>query len=139
MFDHLEIRVTDRRRPQVRFLAAGEDLIEESIGPGADGRGLSPVRQFPLDEPSPLRAAEEPRRVVLAEPECTGGCCGYLTAVIRRIGDVVLWTDWEIPADSTRPLEYTFDAAQYEAELARAAADPWWRSPRDEPDPGAAG
>ncbi|KJS52429.1 hypothetical protein VM98_31500 [Streptomyces rubellomurinus subsp. indigoferus] len=123
MFDRLELRVvTDRRSSQVRFLVNGEDVVEESIGPGTDGRGPSSVLLFPPDGPSPLRATEEPRRVVLGEPECTGGCCGYLSAVIRRIADVVLWSDWELPADATRPLEYTFDAAQYEAELTRAAA-----------------
>ncbi|MER7667128.1 hypothetical protein ABTY61_01530 [Kitasatospora sp. NPDC096128] len=127
MFDHLEIRPAERgaRWPLARLLVNAEDVIAESVGPEGRSRSLSAL--FPLTRPSPLRAGRRPRRVNLGEPDCTGGCCGYLSAVVQRIGDVVLWSDWELPVDATRPLEYTFEAARYEAELDRAEADPWWR------------
>ncbi|MET8629358.1 hypothetical protein ABZW30_37445 [Kitasatospora sp. NPDC004669] len=47
--------------------------------------------------------------------------------MVQRIGDIVMWSDRELPADATRPLEFTFEAEQYGAELARIEADPWWR------------
>ncbi|MBD0691582.1 hypothetical protein [Streptomyces sp. CBMA123] len=127
MFDRLELVLPqpDDRWPLVRFLVNGEDVIEGSVG--SDGRGRSPFAQFPVAGASELRATGEPRRVNLGEPECDGGCCGYLSAVVQRIGEVVLWSDWELPDGATRPMEYTFEAAAYEAELARAEADPWWR------------
>ncbi|MFD5461922.1 hypothetical protein ACFWIQ_03710 [Kitasatospora sp. NPDC127059] len=128
MFDHLDVLLPEPEDhwPQVRFLVNGEDVIEGSVGP--DGRGRSPMAQFPAVGASGLRATDEPRRVNLGEPACDGGCCGYLSAVVQRIGEVVLWTDWELPVGATRPLEYAFEAARYEAELDRAEADPRWRS-----------
>ncbi|MFJ9696028.1 hypothetical protein [Kitasatospora sp. NPDC101183] len=132
MFDHLEILLPEpgHRWPQVRFLVNGEDVIAGSIGPGDEAHGRSVQALFPVGEPSPLRATGQPRRVNLGEPDCTGGCCGYLSAVVRRIDDVVLWSDWEMPWEAVRPLEYTFEADAYEAELARAAADASVRGPR---------
>ncbi|GHE35992.1 hypothetical protein ACFUZA_22115 [Streptomyces cellulosae] len=74
--------------------------------------------------PSPLRATGEARRLELGEPECTGGCCGFLTVVVQRCGGIVQWSDWELPAKApTRLLDLHFDADQYDAEVARAEAD----------------
>ncbi len=65
----------------------------------------------------------------LGEPECTGGCCGFLSVVVQRFGDIVRWSDWEVPyAPALLPLEFHFDADQYDAELARVEADRWWQA-----------
>ncbi|MGW4697042.1 hypothetical protein ACWEO1_32205 [Kitasatospora cineracea] len=84
---------------------------------------------LPAAGDGPLRATGEARRVELGEPECTGGCCGYLAAVVRRHGALVVWSDWETPADEPAPPDFHFDARQYDAELARATADRWWDVP----------
>ncbi|MGV9318399.1 hypothetical protein [Streptomyces sp. NPDC003660] len=60
--------------------------------------------------------------MVLGEPECTGGCCGYLSVFVRRCGDIVEWSDWEVPEGGVRPPTFHFDAGRYEAEVARASA-----------------
>ncbi|WP_329500881.1 hypothetical protein [Kitasatospora herbaricolor] len=65
----------------------------------------------------------------LGEPECTGGCCGFLSVVVQRLGGIVQWSDWEVPYldTATRPLEFHFDADEYDAELVRARADRSWQ------------
>ncbi|GAA1406773.1 hypothetical protein GCM10009639_54960 [Kitasatospora putterlickiae] len=135
MFDHLEIRVVPpgpRSAAQVRFRINGEDVIAEAVREG--GRGPYTADVLPAGRPSPLRATGEARRLNLGEPECTGGCCGYLTVVVRRFGKVVRWSDWEMPRESPlapgpRPLpQLHFDASQYDAELARAEADRSWQA-----------
>ncbi|MFE7564767.1 hypothetical protein [Kitasatospora sp. NPDC057500] len=121
MFDQLEIRVlTPGRRSaaQVEWWVNGENLVAQVIGPGGYGPHAAAV--FPRAGSGPLRATGEPRRVDLGEPECTGGCCGFLSAVVQRLGDVVRWSDWEVPAGGTRPPEFDFEAARYEAALRRA-------------------
>ena len=80
----------------------------------------------------PLAATEEPRRVMITQPTCTAGCCGALYVTIRREGDQVLWESWENTSNITAvPTDFHFDSAQYEAELARAAADRSWEEPLD--------
>ncbi|WP_329569714.1 hypothetical protein [Kitasatospora sp. NBC_01266] len=131
MFDRLGIQVLapgPRFAAQTRFWVNGEDLVEQAVGPG--GYGPSAVSVFPVGRPGLLRATGEPRRVELGEPECTGGCCGFLSAVVQRFGNVVRWSDWEVPADGTRPLEFDFEADRYEAELARVEAPGWRRRGR---------
>ncbi|MES4886604.1 hypothetical protein [Streptomyces sp. NPDC096012] len=128
MFDRLEIRVLPRgpRFPaQLRFRVNGEDVVEQAVGTG--GRGPLAAEALPFGLPSPLRATREPCRVRLGEPECTGGCCGFLSVVVQRIGDVVHWSDWQVPRVGARPSEFDFDASEYDAEVARAEADPWRR------------
>ena len=80
----------------------------------------------------PLTVTEEPRRIMITEPVCTAGCCGALYVTLRREGDQVIWDSWENTSDTTAlPATIRFDAAQYEAELARAAADRSWEEPLD--------
>lgn len=124
MFDRLEISfqaASFESHRLVRLCVDGEDVVEEGAGPGA--RGLGVDRMFPLGAPSPLRATPEPRRVDLGEPDCTGGCCGFLSAVVQRHGDVVQWTEWLVPAGESRPPELDFEADAYDAELDRAEAE----------------
>ncbi|RLP93994.1 hypothetical protein [Micromonospora sp. CV4] len=74
-----------------------------------------------------LHADVEPHEVRLAEAGCTEGCCGALYVTIQRRGDEVVWRDWRNPddCDLTVPV-FTFDAAQYDAEIARAESDRTW-------------
>ncbi|WP_063752551.1 hypothetical protein [Streptomyces sp. NRRL S-350] len=127
MFDRLEIRVLPpgpRIAAELRVLVNGEDLVAQSAGPAGQGPWAGLL--FPRDRPSPLHATDRPHRVELGEPECTGGCCGYLSATVQRHGTVIRWSDWEVPRLQTRPPEFDFEAEQYDAELARVEAGPWW-------------
>ncbi|MEU6974025.1 hypothetical protein AB0A71_41175 [Kitasatospora aureofaciens] len=134
MFDHLEIGVLPpgpRFAAQVRFRVNGEDVVGEVVRGG--GRGPYAADVLPAGRPSPLRATDEARRLELGESECTGGCCGFLTVVVQRFGEIVQWSDWEMPREypldhDPYPLpEFHFDASQYDAELARAEADRSWQ------------
>ncbi|WP_331739147.1 hypothetical protein OG242_32745 (plasmid) [Streptomyces sp. NBC_00727] len=134
MFDRLEIKALphEPRFPaQLRFWVNGEDVVEATVGEG--GRGPYAAEALPAGLPSPLRATGEARRLELGEPDCTGGCCGFLTVVVQRFGEIVQWSDWEVPwAAHTEmpypPPELHFDASQYDAEVARAEADRWWQA-----------
>lgn len=64
---------------------------------------------------------------MLGEPECTGGCCGYLSVFVQRHGGIVEWSDWQVPIDRVRPPAFYFDADQYDAELTRALTDRRWQ------------
>lgn len=56
----------------------------------------------------------------------------YLGPGIRRPVVRVFWDAWENTSDMTAvPSEFRFATAQYEAELARAAADHSWEEPLD--------
>ncbi|WP_406376354.1 hypothetical protein OG788_43235 [Streptomyces sp. NBC_00647] len=128
MFDRLEIAVLPpgpRFPAQLRFWVNGKDVVEQAVGAG--GRGPFAAQALPFDLPSTLRATREPRRVQLGEPECTGGCCGFLSLVVQRTANVVQWSDWQVPDSGARPLEFDFDASEYDAEVARAGADFWRR------------
>ncbi|MEY9871594.1 hypothetical protein ABH931_001067 [Streptacidiphilus sp. MAP12-33] len=82
-----------------------------------------------------LRADPEPREVRLAEAWCTEGCCGALYVTVVREDDTVVWRDWRRPpARRDQPPRpelptYRFDAAAYDAALARAAARRTWEWP----------
>ncbi|WP_063801633.1 MULTISPECIES: hypothetical protein [Streptomyces] len=121
MFDRLEIGVLPpgpRWGAQLRFWVNGEDVVAAATGP--EGRGGPLVADvLSAGAPSPLRGAGRAVRVELGEPECTGGCCGFLSVVVQRVGDTVQWTDWQVPHRETAPPEFLFEARQYDAELAR--------------------
>ncbi|MFG2479217.1 hypothetical protein [Streptomyces fagopyri] len=127
MFDRLEIRVLPqgpRFAAQLRFWVNGEDVVEVAVEEG--GRGPLVADVLPAGQPSLLRATSEARRVELGEPECTGGCCGFLSVVVQRFGDIIQWSGWEVPYAPAAPLpDFHFEASQYDAELARAEADRW--------------
>ncbi|MFB7089372.1 hypothetical protein [Streptomyces sp. NPDC056296] len=114
---------------EVRPLIDGVDVLKE-IHP--EGVADSCRRWTGPAESRPLAVTEETRRIMITEPTCTAGCCGALYVAMRREGDWVIWDDWENTSDSTAvPPDFRFDAAQYEAELARAAADRGWEEPVD--------
>ncbi|MFE0823215.1 hypothetical protein ACFW40_08640 [Streptomyces sp. NPDC058807] len=114
---------------EVRPLIDGVDVLKE-VHPA----GLAPSRRYWTGpaETWPLTATETPRRVMITEPACTSGRCGALYVTVRRVGDRVTWEAWENTGDVTAvPPDFRFDAAQYEAGLARAAADRDWEEPVD--------
>ncbi|UQI47965.1 hypothetical protein M1P56_28330 [Streptomyces sp. HU2014] len=127
----LRLLVPDRNDPrfrdhpmEVRPLIDGQDVLERVF---PDGFAGSP-RAW-LDTEGPLTATEVPREVRLAEPECGAPCCGAVTVTVRREGDQVVWADWRNTGDGGETVpDIRFDAAQYDAELARAAADRSWES-----------
>ncbi|MEU6200719.1 hypothetical protein [Streptomyces sp. NPDC047061] len=105
----------------MQFRVDGADVVAEAVGEG--GRGPFTEEALPADGHGALWATGEGRRVVLGEPECTGGCCGYLSVFVQRHGEVVEWSDWQVPTDGTRPPAFHFGADQYDAELTRALTD----------------
>ncbi|MBB5810718.1 hypothetical protein [Streptomyces collinus] len=114
---------------EVRPLIDGVDLLK---GVHPEGVALSCRHWRGPAESWPLKATNQPRRVMLTEPTCTAGCCGALYVTMRREGDRVVWDAWENTSNITAVLaDIHFDAAQYDAELARAAADRSWEEPVD--------
>ncbi|MFH9295149.1 hypothetical protein [Streptomyces sp. NPDC017520] len=114
---------------EVRPLIDGMDVLR-AVHPEAMARSrrhwTGPTESWPL------AVTEDPRRVNIGEPPCTAGCCGALYVTMRREGDRVIWDDWENTSNATAlPADCWFDVAQYEAELARAAADRSWEEPVD--------
>jgi hypothetical protein len=124
MFDRLIIEVLPRG-PRfagwMRFWINGVDVVGEAVGEG--GRGPYTRDVLPVGCSGPLHATGEGRRVEFGEPGCTGGCCGFLSVVVQRFGDLVQWSDWEVPYGEARPPDFHFDAREYDAELARADSD----------------
>ncbi|MFE3939049.1 hypothetical protein ACFXPJ_36170, partial [Streptomyces goshikiensis] len=116
---------------EVRPLADGRDLLAEIHPDGTSSCSsrhlLGPVGGWPF------AASDEPRRVELSNNDCVTSCCGGIFVTIRRQGDRVLWTSWENTEDNRDPLpaDLHFDAAQYDAELARAGSDVSWEGPVD--------
>lgn len=121
MFDRLEITVLPpgpRFAAQLRLRVNGEDVVEQAAG--HQGRGPLATDALLVASPNSLHATSEARRVELGEPECTGGCCGFLSVVVQRVGGVVQWSGWQVPSGKTQPPEFHFDASQYDAELVRS-------------------
>ncbi|MER5707068.1 hypothetical protein [Streptomyces sp. NPDC002122] len=125
----IDVAVADPGDPDVvetRFLIDGRPLVPEAFGTGA---GESPER---LLDSGALRAAPEPSEVRLAEAYCTEGCCGALYVTVRREGEHVVWSDWRRPGGPAGLPDlpaYRFDAAAYDAEIARAENDHGWTWP----------
>ncbi|MEU0949122.1 hypothetical protein ABZ379_41565 [Streptomyces canus] len=114
---------------EVHPLIDGVDVLKE-VHP--EGLGLSCRHWRGPAQSWPLAVTEEPRRIMITEPVCTAGCCGALYVTIRREGDQVIWDAWENTSNITAvPADFRFDSTQYEAELARAAADRSWEEPVD--------
>lgn len=116
---------------EVRPFVDGRDLLAE-IHP--DGTSSCSSRHLlGAVEDGPFAASDEPRRVELSNNDCVTDCCGGVFVTIRRQGDRVIWTSWENTHDVRVPVpgDVHFDAAQYDAELARAGADVSWEGPVD--------
>lgn len=120
----------DREPVETRILLDGRPVV-----PAVFARGPAHSPEYLLDD-SHLRAGPEPREVQLAQPNCTEECCGALHVTIRRDGDHVVWENWRRPRimpGSREPAPelpaYRFDAAAYDAEIARAETDRSWSWP----------
>ncbi|KKZ71368.1 hypothetical protein VO63_24140 [Streptomyces showdoensis] len=122
----------ERRPVETRFLIDGRPLVPEAFG-----RGPGHAPEHLLDS-GDLVATGEPREVRLAEAWCTEGCCGALHVTVVREGDEVVWRDWRrpdrLPGGAVPPPlpAYRFDAAAYDAELARAVREDGWSWPARE-------
>lgn len=115
----------DRDRVETRILVDGRPVV-----PALFSRGPANSPELLLED-GRLRAGPEPREVQLAEAGCTEGCCGALHVTIRRDGDEVVWSNWRraLPGSeepAPQPAPYRFDAAAYDAEVARAETDRGW-------------
>ena len=98
--------------------------------PRAFGLAMSRGPEWLLHSGGGLRATAVPREVMLAEPDCTEGCCGALRADIRR-DEAKGRVEWEIwrSHGAERRERFDFDAAAYDAEIARAEAVFTWEWP----------
>ncbi|MFJ9760998.1 hypothetical protein [Streptomyces sp. NPDC101149] len=129
MFNRLEVGAVPpgpRWAAQLLVRIDGEDVVAQAVG--ERGRGPFAQEMLPAAGHGPLWATGGGRRVVLGEPECTGGCCGHLSVFVQRHGQIVEWSDWEVPFDQVRPPAFHFDADQYDAELTRALTDRRWQA-----------
>ena len=95
----------------VRPLVDGAEPAIIAVAVGADPDDLL----WPPEAPA-LAATDVPRAVVVAICDCGVRGCGDVSVEIARRGATVEWR----AADGT---VLTFDAAAYDAEVARAAAD----------------
>lgn len=142
----LQIQVLDDRpadRPVVTILVDGAPPFE-GVAPG--WRGFDPDDLLGAD--SPLLPPDYGRRTALLTCSCGVGGCGVMAPYVvpSPDGRRVSWVDfrdyvgvfdqpvargsedhegrpWDLP-------DLHFDRAQYEAEVARAAADRSWETPR---------
>lgn len=132
---HRDSAAQDSGRLGGRFLGGGAPPGRRRGRPGRGPSGRAGAQLPALDRPGRDLAAggtREPRRIMLAEPTCTAGCRGALYVTVRCEGERVIWDAWENTSDATAlPADMAFDAGQYEAELARAAADRDWEEPVD--------
>lgn len=116
----IEVAVHDPARREVvetRLLVGGRPLVDEAFGRGP---GRPPED---LLGTGALRATATGHEVRLAEAYCTEGCCGALYTTIRREGEEVVWDGWRVPHKGAPPPAYRFEAAAYDAEVARAETD----------------
>lgn len=112
---------------QVRiFCVLAGSVDEVELTERGAGLGMGP---FDLLLPEiRLVATREARSVPVARCICGTYGCAMTDAVIVRDGDAVRW-DWEHEAPIDRPL--VFDAAQYDAEVARIGTDRSWERRED--------
>jgi hypothetical protein len=140
----LEVDTSVPQRPEVRVLVGGDEVLrtdgEERNGPAGllDNGALVP--QLP------------PRRIALYGCGCGEFGCFVVAPLVERDGALVVWRDFrtvtgeyhdalpspdsgpdpvQVDDVSSRPLpvpDLAFDAAQYDAEVARASADRSWET-----------
>ncbi|RST14150.1 hypothetical protein E2C00_18090 [Streptomyces sp. WAC05374] len=112
---------------EVRPLIDGRDVLAEIHPEGVASCSrrwwFGPANEWPL------AASAEPRRVELSNNDC----CGGIFVTIHRQADRVVWSSWQNTNDIRVPVppDVHFDAAQCDAELARAVADTGWEEPVD--------
>ncbi|QSB06685.1 hypothetical protein [Natronoglycomyces albus] len=109
----------------VEFLIDGMPLVANLFQRGS-GAGPSTL----LSGHSPLLVTAQPREVSLAEAWCTAGCCGQLWAKMwLDDAETVVWEVRDSLAAQGEVTVYRFDAAAYQAEVARAHGEWDWEWP----------
>jgi hypothetical protein len=107
VFDRLEISLLPsglRFAAQLRLRVNGGDVVEQAAG--HEARGPLATDALLVGGPNSLHATVQERRVELGEPECTGGCRGFLSVVIQRVRGIVQWSSWRVPTGGTQPPEF---------------------------------
>ncbi|PZT75601.1 hypothetical protein [Streptomyces sp. AC1-42W] len=130
-FSRLAIEICERDPDDPDTIEARVLVDGLPVVPAYFGRGPADSPERLLDTGA-LWATGEPREVRLAEAYCTEGCCGALYVTVRRDGDQVVWSGWRspVPPGGKRELpELRFEAAAYDAEVARARDDGSWMWP----------
>ncbi|WP_335990564.1 hypothetical protein [Glycomyces sp. MUSA5-2] len=92
-------------------------------------RGHSDRPETVLHDGRGLEALAEPREVKIGDTGCVEECCGAFRAVISRRGGLVEWEVRDTGLKDPPTTRFTFDADQYDAEVARATADFDWEWP----------
>ncbi|MCG5443040.1 hypothetical protein NIE79_000830 [Micromonospora sp. NIE79] len=103
---------------QVRVYVNGTEMTSAGAGLGMDPYDV-------LVPTNRLVAASEPCTVAIARCECGVYGCGSTDVTIARDGDLVHW-DWSLEVPMMRGV--SFVAAEYDAEVARVAADHSWET-----------
>ncbi|MBQ1030318.1 hypothetical protein ACX27O_26975 [Micromonospora sp. SD19] len=104
---------------QVQVYVNGTEMTSAGAGLGMDPYDV-------LVPTNRLAATPEPRTVAIARCECGVYGCGSTDVIIVRDGDLVHW-DWSLEVPMMRGV--SFAAAEYDAEVARVAADHSWETP----------
>ncbi|WP_424215300.1 hypothetical protein ACN20G_26345 [Streptomyces sp. BI20] len=120
MFSTIEFRVA---QGQVYTFINGVDLVDKYVG--RHGRGGDPEVLFPTTGTGPLTATRAGTTVHLAEPDCNGGCCGYLQADVHLQDIRVQWSNWYVPSHHPDiPDTLWFDVDQYARAIAAITPGP---------------
>lgn len=109
---------------RTHLLLDGVPFVEAHFQRGHPGRP-----EAVLHDGGGLAALAEPRDVNIGDTGCVEECCGAVRAVISRAGAVVEWEVRDTGRAEAPTVRFTFDADQYDAEVARAAADFDWEWP----------
>jgi len=109
---------------RTHLLLDGVPLVEAHFQ-----RGHSDRPETVLHDGRGLEALAEPREVKIGDTGCVEECCGAFRAVISRRGGLVEWEVRDTGLKDPPTTRFTFDAGQYDAEVARAAADFDWEWP----------
>lgn len=121
--DHIRFAITAASESvggfEVQVFVNDTEMTAAGAGMGMDPYDvLIPENRF--------AATETARRIPIARCECGTYGCGVTDVSILRDGDVVHW-DWHDEVPMNRGV--TFPAAEYDAEVARLAADLSWETP----------
>lgn len=111
-------------QPRTHLLLDGVPLVEAHFQ-----RGHSDRPETVLHDGLGLTALAEPRDVKIGDTGCVEECCGAFRAVISRHDGLVEWEVRDTGLKDPLTARFAFDADQYDAEVARAAADFDWEWP----------
>lgn len=122
--DRLRLAVAPAQAPVGGAFQVLVQVNEVELTSAGAGLGMDPADI--LEPVNRLVAVAEPAVVPIARCTCGVYGCGGTDVTIVRDGDRVHW-DWSGEAPMARGV--SFDAAAYDAEVARVAADHSWETP----------